>query len=113
MDSLGMLAYIETKLEEMHQTIKNPKNGIEESFVATVMKQRDKDRRREARQVMLNKQAEEREERSKKALERSQAPVMKRVGKPVMWRSRPLDHKKKETVTKQETTVQEDDEFFM
>jgi hypothetical protein len=113
MDSLGMLAFIETKLEELHQLIKNPKNGVEESFVATVMKQRDKDRRREARQVMLNKQAEEREERSKKALERSQAPVMKRVGKPVMWRSRPLDRKKKETVTKQETTVQEDDEFFM
>lgn len=113
MDSLGMLTYIETKLEEMRQLIKNPKNGIEESFAAAVMKQRDKDRRRQARQVMLNKQAEEREERSRKALERSQAPVIKRVGKPVMWRSRPLDKKKKETVTKLETTGEEDDEFFM
>lgn len=113
MDSLGMLTYIETKLEEMRQTIKNPKNGIDETFVAATMKQRDKDRRRQARQVMLNKQAEEREERSRKALERSQAPVIKRVGKPVMWRSRPIDTKKKETVVKQETTGEEDDEFFM
>jgi hypothetical protein len=113
MDSLGMLTYIETKLEEMRQTIKNPKNGIDEAFVAATMKQRDKDRRRQARQVMLNKQAEEREERSRKALERSQAPVIKRVGKPVMWRSRPIDTKKKETVVKQETTGEEDDEFFM
>lgn len=113
MDSLGMLTFIETKLEEMRQYIKNPKNGIEESFVATVMRQRDKERRRQARQVMLNKQAEEREERSRKALERSQAPVVKRVGKPVMWRSRPIDKKKKETVAKQETAAEQDDEFFM
>lgn len=113
MDSLGMLTFIETKLEEMRQYIKNPKNGIEESFVATVMRQRDKERRRQARQVMLNKQAEEREERSRKALERSQAPVVKRVGKPVMWRSRPIDKKKKETAVKQETAAEQDDEFFM
>eukprot|EP00331_Platyophrya_macrostoma_P010300 CAMPEP_0176409388 /NCGR_PEP_ID=MMETSP0127-20121128/2472_1 /TAXON_ID=938130 /ORGANISM="Platyophrya macrostoma, Strain WH" /LENGTH=561 /DNA_ID=CAMNT_0017788765 /DNA_START=47 /DNA_END=1732 /DNA_ORIENTATION=- len=113
MDSLGMLTFIETKLEEMRQCIKNPRNGIDEIFVASVMKQRDKDRRRQARQVMLNKQAEEREERSRKALERSQAPVIKRVGKPVMWRSRPLDKKKKETVTEQTNQGEEDDEFFM
>lgn len=113
MDSLGMLTFIETKLEEMRQFIKNPKSGIDEGFVGTVMRQRDKERRRQARQVMLNKQAEEREERSRKALERSQAPVVKRVGKPVMWRSKPIDKKKKETVTKQETATEQDDEFFM
>jgi hypothetical protein len=113
MDSLGMLTFIETKLEEFRQYIKNPKNDIEEAFVATVMKQRDKDRRRQARQIMLNKQAEEREERNRIALLRSQAPVMKRVGKPVMWRSKPLDRKKKVQVLQQETTGEEDDEFFM
>lgn len=111
MDTLGMLTYIETKLEEMHQYLINPKSGIDETFAATLMKQRDKERRRQARQLMLSKQAEERERRSKIALERSQAPVMKRVGKPVMWRSRPLDVKKKVTVTQVETNTEED-EFF-
>eukprot|EP00758_Cryptobia_borreli_P008074 Tbor_TRINITY_DN5355_c4_g2::TRINITY_DN5355_c4_g2_i1::g.4673::m.4673 len=111
MDTLGMLTFIETKLEEMHHYIINPANGIEESFAAGVMKQRDKERRRDARQLMLRKQAEEREARSKIAMERSKAPVIKRIGKPVMWRSKPLDGKETEVVTLEEST-NEDDEFF-
>lgn len=111
-NTLSMLTNIEMRLEEMRLQIKNPQSGIDDAFVLAVMKQRDKERRRQARQILLDRQREEREKRSEIALKRSQGPVKKRVGKPVMWRSRPLDRKKKETVTTTET-VNEDDEFFM
>lgn len=110
--TLGMLTHIEMKLEEMRQAIISPTSGVDPQFVALVMRQRDKERRQQARQALLEKQRQERELRSKAALMRSQAPVKKRVGKPVMWRSRPLDRKKEE----KKETVQEagdaDDEFF-
>jgi hypothetical protein len=108
--TLGSLTQIEVKLEEMRLQITS--SNMEQAFVSSVMRQRDKDRRQEARQVHLNKQKEARERRSKESLARAQAPVKKRVGKPVMWRSRPLDHKKQEITTAVETNLNDDDEFF-
>lgn len=110
--TLGMLTHIEMRLEEMRVYIKNSNSGIDDAFVNVVMRQRDKERRQQARQALLNKQREDRERRSRNALTRSQAPVKKRVGKPVMWRSRPLDQKKQEATTAEETAKNEDDEFF-
>lgn len=108
--TLGSLTQIEVKLEDMRQQIQS--SSMEQAFVTQVMKQRDKDRRRDAREVLLTKQREERERRSKLALKRSEAPVKKRVGKPVMWRSRPNDHKKQEQTGPVETAGNDDDEFF-
>jgi hypothetical protein len=108
-NTLVMLTQIEVKLEDMRLQITNT---VDFKFVADVMKERDKDRRQAARQVLLNFHRDVREKRSALALSRSQAPVKKRVGKPVMWRSRPLDHKKQEATTV-EAVGNEDDEFFM
>eukprot|EP00668_Euglena_longa_P004880 GGOE01005719.1.p1 GENE.GGOE01005719.1~~GGOE01005719.1.p1 ORF type:complete len:573 (-),score=247.52 GGOE01005719.1:417-2048(-) len=91
-NTLGMLTKVETKLEELRLRIISLPND----FVLGAMKQRDKERRQKARQKLLDEQRLQREMRSHKALARSQAPVKKMVGKPVMWRSRPLD--KKQTV---------------
>lgn len=114
MDTLGMLTLIEGRLEELHHIILDPANGIDEKFAASVMKERDRARRHEARTLALQKAALERELRSQQALRRSQGPTEKRVGKPVMWRSRPLDTKKKQaTENTDENAVNEDDEFLM
>ena len=113
LDTLGMLTAIEGRLEELHHMI-TPENGIDFKFAASVMKERDRARRHEARTVALQKAALERELRSQLALRRSQGPTEKRVGKPVMWRSRPLDTKKKQaTENANDNAYNEDDEFLM
>ena len=58
------------------------------------------------------KQQEERDKRSRAALERSQAPVKKRVGKPVMKRTAPADFGRKKKDDTEEKDVDEEAEFF-
>lgn len=82
-----LLTMIENKLDEYHRFITDPSNGVDESLIVAVMKQSDKERRRAARQQHMGKQAAEQEERVKRALERSQAPVERRLGKSVFRRS--------------------------
>ena len=113
MDTLGMLTAIEGRLEELHHLI-TPENGIDHKFAAGVMKERDRARRHEARTIALQKAALERELRSQLALRRSQGPTEKRVGKPVMWRSRPIDTRKKQaTENANDNAYNEDDDFLM
>eukprot|EP00992_Anisonema_acinus_P011007 TRINITY_DN7056_c0_g1_i1.p1 TRINITY_DN7056_c0_g1~~TRINITY_DN7056_c0_g1_i1.p1 ORF type:complete len:544 (+),score=271.95 TRINITY_DN7056_c0_g1_i1:130-1761(+) len=107
-NTLGMLTKIETKLEELRTQIVQ----LPHDFVSGAMKQRDKERRQRTRQKHLDEQKLSREERSQKALARSQAPVKKKVGKPVMWRSRPIDKKKLEVVDHTEGDDVDDSEFF-
>ena len=109
---LTMLTHIEMKLEEMRLYVKSEKSGIEPAFVHAVMKERDKARRSQHRLQSQEELRKTRAERSQLALTRSQAPVKKRVGKPVMWRSRPIDHKKHEATEKVETEADEFAEFF-
>jgi hypothetical protein len=111
-NTLTMLTHIEMKLEEMRAYVKSEKSGIDPAFVNQVMKSRDKERRQELRKQNQNELREIREKRSLLALTRSQAPVKKRVGKPVMWRSRPLDQKKQEITDKEVTQADADEEFF-
>eukprot|EP01006_Ploeotia_vitrea_P054969 TRINITY_DN67944_c0_g2_i1.p1 TRINITY_DN67944_c0_g2~~TRINITY_DN67944_c0_g2_i1.p1 ORF type:complete len:547 (-),score=95.14 TRINITY_DN67944_c0_g2_i1:118-1758(-) len=108
-NTLGMLTKIETKLEELRNQIVR----LPHDFVSAAMKQRDKERRQRARQKLLDEQRASREFRSQKALARSQAPVIKKVGKPVMWRSRPIDKRKMEVVTDDNDGEFDDSEFFM
>lgn len=97
MGPVEMLTIIENKLEEYHRYITDPNNVVEESLIQSVMKASDKERRRQARLVHMAKQAKEQEEKSRRALERSRAPVVRRTGKPVLPRSRLLqDDKEKE-----------------
>mmetsp|Transcript_165 Transcript_165/g.437 ORF Transcript_165/g.437 Transcript_165/m.437 type:complete len:548 (-) Transcript_165:797-2440(-) len=107
-NTLGMLTKIETKLEELRNQIV----GLPHEFVLMTMKAQEKERRQKARQKLLDEQRLQREERSQKALARSQAPVKKKVGKPVMWRSRPIDKKKAEVTTEADDGDMDDSEFF-
>ena len=45
--------------------------------------------------LLLAQQRREQEKRVKRSLERAQAPVHNKLGKPVMFRSRPLQRKKR------------------
>ncbi|KAG5470602.1 hypothetical protein LSCM1_01848 [Leishmania martiniquensis] len=96
MGPLEMLTIIENKLEEYHRYLHSPANHVEMSLMKAVMKQSDKQRRRQARIVHLACQEEEQEERIRRALERSQAPIIHKTGKPVRPRSfvsKPVDEK--------------------
>jgi hypothetical protein len=108
--TLGMLTQIEVKIDETRQEIKNLK--IDRAFIAQVLTNRDKERRKAARELALQKQQDERDRRSRAALERSQAPVKKRVGKPVMKRTAPADFGKKKTENNEVAAVDDDAEFF-
>ncbi|KEG14841.1 flagellar associated protein [Trypanosoma grayi] len=116
MGPVEMLTIIENKVDEYHRYITNPENGVEESLIMSVIKARDKERRREARMVHLAKQSTEREERNQRALERSQAPVVRRRGKQVMWRSRPPVETVEGAEARQGSVavkdVDQDEEFF-
>ena len=107
--TLGMLTAIEVQLNKIRAEIHEQK--IDDDHCRSVMKEKDKKRRGEQRAAQVQRQKEQRMLRSQQALERSQADVKKRVGKPVMWRSRPLDHRKTEEVA--EVEENEDDEFFL
>lgn len=112
-----MLTIIENKLEEYHRFITDPANGVEEALIQAVMKASDKERRRQARVVHLAKQASEHEERSRRALERAEAPVVRRTGKPVHPRSHYVperDQKEMEASAARRAKAAEEDgaEFF-
>ncbi len=55
---------------------------------------KDKERRQRLREEKLEAQRLAQEERVRKALERARAPVKKRIGKPVVFRSAPPQKKK-------------------
>nr|CCC96018.1 unnamed protein product [Trypanosoma congolense IL3000] len=116
MGPVEMLTIIENKVDEFHRFIVDPKNGVEKSLIMSVLKTRDKERRHAARVLHLAKQLAEREERNQRALERSQATVVRCRNKPIMWRSRPpadVVHRKETTRTcGTPRDVEQDDEFF-
>lgn len=87
MGPVEMLTIVENKLEEYHRYLTDPANHIDVSLIQAVMKQSDKQRRHQARMVHLASQEQAQEERIKRALERSQAPIVHRTGKPVRPRS--------------------------
>ncbi|KAK7199803.1 hypothetical protein NESM_000027300 [Novymonas esmeraldas] len=96
MGPVEMLTIVENKLEEYHRYLNDPANHVELALMQAVMKQSDKQRRRQARLVHLASQEEEQEERIRRALERSQAPIIHKSGKPVRPRSfvtKPVDEK--------------------
>lgn len=87
MGPVEMLTIIENKLEEYHRYLIDPTNHVELALMKAVMKQSDKQRRRQARIIHLASQADEQEERIRRALERSQAPIIHKIGKPFRPRS--------------------------
>lgn len=94
-DTLQMLALIESKIEELIQ-------GLEEAYhedgdlVMRLEWIKERERRERLKAHRRKEQSEKQEERLKNSLQRSQAPVFKKDGKQVMYRSPPLRMKQKE-----------------
>ena len=88
---LQMLTNIESKMEEYFTAI----DALPAEVVADLEKQKEKERRRLAREEKMRQQKREHEVRFQRALERARAPAHKKTGKPVMFRSRLV--KKKST----------------
>jgi len=101
--SLQMLTNIEAKLEEYLAVIEQ----MPEDFVEVAEKQKEKERRQRAREEKIEAQRREQERRVQRSLERAQAPVHKKQGKPLMFRSTPPTRKKKEEDTGPKQTDEE------
>ena len=103
MSTLQMLTNIETKLEEYLTII----DEMPKDFVEAAEKAKEKERRQRAREEKIEQQKREQERRVRRALERAQAPVHKKTGKPLMFRSAPTRKKKvTETVQKNDEETQ-------
>lgn len=93
-ETLQMLGSIESQLEDLI-------HGMEEAYhldaelVMRLEKQKLRERSERVRQQKIQETAEKQEERLKNSLLRSQAPVFKKAGKQVMYRSPPLRQEKK------------------
>lgn len=88
-DTIAMLTQLEGRLE----TLLSQLSGLDPEYVALKEKEREKERRVRVREARMHAQQEIHEQRLSKMLERAQAPVIKRTGKPVMWRSQPFAKK--------------------
>jgi len=87
-DALGMLANLEAKLEDLFAILDDMEQTPEgKELVLRCEREKEKERRDSVRAERLELQNNKNEERLRKTLQRSQAPVHKKVGKPVMFRS--------------------------
>jgi hypothetical protein len=90
---LQMLTSIENRLETLFETIEMmPKDKVEQAE-----KVKDKERRQRIREEKMEAQRLLQEERVRKALERAKAPVKKKTGKPIVFRSALPQRKVKKT----------------
>jgi len=82
-DTISMLTALEGKLESLLSDL----SGLEPEYINLKEKEKERQRRIRVREARLKAAQEAHEIRQKKMLERAQAPVIKRTGKPVMFRS--------------------------
>merc|ERR1711988_868929 len=110
LSTLQMLTNIEARLEELLSIIDSmPKEEVE-----TAEKQKEKERRQRAREAKQAEQARLQEERIQRSIRRSQEPVKRRVGKPIMFRSQPIQRKKRVADTDENKGDEEDEvEFYL
>lgn len=103
-DTQEMLKAIEAKLEELLnflEEVEETEMGARQ--VEALEKQKDMDRRKNQRKLRIDQANRKNEERLRASLQRSQAPIHKKVGKQIMFRSAPLFQERRE--------VEEDDGF--
>lgn len=108
-DTISMLTQLEGKLEMLLSQL----STMEPEYVSLKEKEKEKERRAKVREMRVRAQHEAHEQRLKKMLERAQAPVKKREGKPVMFRSAPIA--KKAVVARPDPAMEqekEDSRFF-
>ena len=108
LSTLQMLTNIEARLEELLSIIDSmPRDEVE-----AAEKQKEKERRQRAREQKQAQQIAAQEERIQRSIRRSQEPVVKRTGKPVMFRSQPIVRKKKTNDDDVKKIDEEDDINF-
>ncbi|KAJ3183482.1 Coiled-coil domain-containing protein 38 [Geranomyces variabilis] len=102
LSTLTMLTTIENRLENLFETIEMmPMDKVEQAE-----KMKDKERRQRLREEKMEAQRLLQEERVQRALERARAPVIKKTGKPIAFRSAPPQKKKR----KEEDTKKKEEE---
>ena len=106
--TIQMLTNIESKLEQYLGVV----DEMPPALVEHAEKQREKERRAVAREEKVAQENAIQAERAARSLERSQAPVHRKTGKPMMTRSLPPSRKKKEEVVKTNTEEEELKEFL-
>lgn len=90
LSTLQMLTSIENRLEQLFEFIElMPPEKVEQAE-----KMKDKERRQRLREEKLEAQRALQDERVQRALERARAPIKKKTGKPVVFRSAPPQKKK-------------------
>ncbi|EER15830.1 myosin heavy chain, embryonic smooth muscle isoform, putative [Perkinsus marinus ATCC 50983] len=90
-DPLVVLSAAEGKLEEWLETLADAKaaGGSLAEVVVRMEREKEKERRDRAREEKVRAQSEKNEDRLKSSLLRSQAPISRKYGKPLMFRSPP------------------------
>ncbi|KAI8909603.1 hypothetical protein EDD86DRAFT_205831 [Gorgonomyces haynaldii] len=107
LSTLQMLTSIENRLEQLFEFIElMPPEKVEQAE-----KLKDKERRQRLREEKLEAQRALQEERVQRALERARAPVKKKTGKPVVFRSAPPQKKKVQGLDTKKK-VEEDLEYY-
>merc|ERR1711904_334177 len=101
-NTLQMLGAIEAKLEELLTNLDEAEAANPQQLDA-LERTKEKERRERVRHQRKEKKDRKDEERLKASLLRSQAPVHKKIGKQIMFRSAPL--------IKERKIVKEDDGF--
>mmetsp|Transcript_11805 Transcript_11805/g.49471 ORF Transcript_11805/g.49471 Transcript_11805/m.49471 type:complete len:404 (+) Transcript_11805:1198-2409(+) len=101
MSTVQMLTQIESKLERCLAVA----DEMPAAYVRESEKAREKERRFKQRSEKAAIDLIAAEEKAKRSLERSMAPVVRKVGKPLMTRSQPPSRKKK--VVKEQLTEEE------
>jgi|Transcript_4791 hypothetical protein len=102
-DTLVMLGSIEAKLEEFLTVFDEAEDAGYKDLVATLERQAETHRRSLVKRQRKEQQEQKNEQRLKASLLRSQAPIHKKVGKQIMFRSAPLFQARR--------VVEEDDGF--
>lgn len=104
--TLQMLTNIETQLEELLAIIDTmPRDEVE-----AAEKLKEKERRSRVREAKQAEAVRAQEERIQRSIRRSQEPVVKRTGKPIMFRSQ-LPQKKKEEKTDDDDKLNPEDDI--
>lgn len=106
LSSLQMLTKIERKMEEIFDEI----DKLPKEYVQSMEKQKEKEHRNKLRAEKLEIAKQSQELRIKRALERSQAKPVKRVGKPQMVRTFLKVKKKAEVQPEAEQTAEEQED---
>ena len=111
-DALVMLASIEAKMEQLRQSVSKIA-AADPEYLAKREKEIEKDRRERYRIDRVEAQKAAYAQRLQVSLARSQAPVKKKTGKPVMFRSAPIVKKaEKEVLDPEKEQELRDMKFF-